>query len=166
MEREAKTLVAASDHAGRDARMRLVARLREQGWDVDELGPFDAASVDYPDFAHRVGAAVAAGRYPVGLLLCHSGLGMSYAANRHPGVRAALCWSREAARLAREHNDANLVVLPAGLPTLDPLEAILDVFLATPFPGDERHRRRIAKIEIAAAGPSGAAANGCGTGRA
>jgi ribose 5-phosphate isomerase B len=142
-----KTLAAASDHTAVDIRRRLTARLAEGGWSVTDHGPADETSVDYPGYAARVADAVAAGQSAAGLLLCGTGLGMSYAANRRRGVRAALCWSVETARLAREHNDANILVLPARARTLDPLEDIADAFFSTAFPGEPRHQRRIAQID-------------------
>ena len=103
----------ASDHAGVRLKGELVAELRRLGFEPLDLGPADEASVDYPDFAHPLAGRVERGEARRGVLLCGTGLGMSCAANRHPGVRAALAWSAEVARLAREHNDSNVLVLPA-----------------------------------------------------
>lgn len=140
-------IAVASDHAGVAVRQRLMKWVTEHGGAVRDFGPPDETSVDYPDFAAPVAEAVARGDVPYGLLLCGTGLGMSYAANRHPGIRAALCWSVETAKLAKEHNDANILVLPARAATLDPLEDILAAFLATRFSDDPRHLRRIKKID-------------------
>ena len=145
--------VVASDHAALEMKNRLADHLRRRGFDVDDLGPHDPTPVDYPDFAGPAARGVAAGRWRAGLLLCGTGLGMSYAANRIAGVRAALCWSAETASLARMHNDANMLVLPGRAATLDSPEAILDAFLDAAWSGDDRHARRVAKIEPRAPGP-------------
>jgi len=123
-----------------------VAELRRLGYEPLDLGTHSAESTDYPDYAHEVANRVehhAAGR---GVLLCGTGLGMSYAANRHPGVRAAVAWSPEVARLAREHNDANVLILPARFVTPEDGVEILRTWLTTEFAGG-RHSRRVAKIE-------------------
>jgi ribose 5-phosphate isomerase B len=127
-----------SDHAGVELKARLVEELRSLGYEPLDLGTTGTESVDYPDFAHEV-----AGR---GILLCGTGLGMSYAANRHHGVRAAVAWSPEIARLAREHNDANVLVLPSRFVSEDEGVEILKTWLTTEFAGG-RHGRRVAKID-------------------
>ncbi len=136
-----------ADHAGYEAKERLKTWLEAEGYAVEDYGVEGPESADYPDVAHRLAARVASGDRRRGLLICGTGLGMSYSANRHPGVRAAVSWSTEAARLAREHNDANVLVLPGRIPTMDSLEAILRVWLETPFTGVDRHTRRIRKID-------------------
>ena len=136
----------ASDHAGVRLKAALVAELRRLGFEPLDLGPADESSVDYPDFAHPLAARVERGESRRGVLLCGTGLGMSYAANRHPGVRAAVAWSTEVAQLAREHNDSNVLVLPARFVTDDEGLEILRTWLATPFAGG-RHERRVAKID-------------------
>jgi ribose 5-phosphate isomerase B len=136
----------ASDHAGVRLKAALVAELRRLGFEPLDLGPADESSVDYPDFAHPLAARVERGESRRGVLLCGTGLGMSYAANRHPGVRAAVAWSPEVAQLAREHNDSNVLVLPARFVTDDEGLEILRTWLATPFAGG-RHERRVAKID-------------------
>jgi ribose 5-phosphate isomerase B len=136
----------ASDHAGVRLKAALVAELRRLGFEPLDLGPADESSVDYPDFAHPLAARVERGESRRGVLLCGTGLGMSYAANRHPGVRAAVAWSSEVAQLAREHNDSNVLVLPARFVTDDEGLEILRTWLATPFAGG-RHERRVAKID-------------------
>ncbi len=137
----------ASDHAGCELRASLVKMLTGLGYAPDDLGPADARSVDYPDYAHPVAELVGSGTVSRGILLCGTGLGMSYAANRHRGVRAAVAWTPEIARLARQHNDANILVLPA--PFLSDAEGreILRSWLETPFDGG-RHAVRVAKIEV------------------
>jgi ribose 5-phosphate isomerase B len=120
--------------------------LEKLGFGVEDVGPHSDASVDYPDFAHQVADRVEHGRARRGVLMCGTGLGMSYAANRHHGVRAAVAWTPEIAKLAREHNDANVLVLPARFLTEEQGLEILRTWLATPFEGG-RHQRRIDKIE-------------------
>lgn len=142
-----KTIAVGSDHAAFATRNRLAEILKSRGFTVVDKGTHSEASCDYPPIAHAVAEAVASGEAGCGLLLCGTGLGMSYAANRHKDVRAALCWSREAASLSREHNDSNLLVLPGRVATIDPLEEILAAWLDTPFSNDERHKRRIRMIE-------------------
>jgi len=139
-------IVLGADHAGVDAKNRLVARLRAAGHEVDDLGTQGPESVDYPDFARAVGEAVAARRAERGVLVCGTGIGMSIMANRLAGVRAAKCNDPEEAALAREHNDANVLCL--GARVLDPsvMDEILDVFVRTDFAGG-RHARRVAKFE-------------------
>lgn len=137
-----------SDHAGFELKQKLVARLVALGYEVQDLGTDSPASTDYPDFAHPVAAQVRNGTVELGLLLCGTGLGMSYAANRHPHVRAAVAWTPAIAELARKHNDANILVLPARFVSEDDANLILDTFLATPFEGG-RHGRRVEKIEPA-----------------
>ncbi|HET9276262.1 MAG TPA: RpiB/LacA/LacB family sugar-phosphate isomerase, partial [Gemmatimonadales bacterium] len=109
----AEVIPVAADHAGFALKQRVMRELAERGYDPLDLGTDSAESVDYPDFAHAVAERVSRGENGRGVLLCGTGLGMSYAANRHAGVRAAVAWTPEIARLAREHNDANVLVLPA-----------------------------------------------------
>ena len=137
----------ASDHAGCELRGSLVALLTELGYAADDLGPADARSVDYPDYAHPLAEMVSSGEVRRGVLLCGTGLGMSYAANRHRGVRAAVAWTPEIARLARQHNDANVLVLPARFVSDAEGREILRSWLETPFDGG-RHAVRVAKIEL------------------
>jgi ribose 5-phosphate isomerase B len=120
--------------------------LEQRGFAVEDVGARSPEQVDYPDVAHKVADAVSSGRLKRGLLVCGTGLGVAMAANRHAGVRAAAVWSEETARLAREHNDANVLAL--GGRTTDPVlaERILDTWLETPFAGG-RHARRVEKIE-------------------
>lgn len=139
-------VVMASDHAGFELKRSLVEHARGRGFEVDDLGTGSLDSVDYPDFAHLVAARIAAGEADRGVLICGTGIGMSIAANRHAGVRAALCHDAFTAEAARRHNDAN--VLCMGGRTTGPGVAIqiLEIFLAVPFDGG-RHARRVAKIE-------------------
>jgi ribose 5-phosphate isomerase B len=135
-----------ADHAGFELKERLVKELRALGYEPLDLGTAGPESVDYPDFAHAVAERVERHEASRGVLLCGTGLGMSYAANRHPGVRAAVAWSPEVAQLAREHNDANVLILPARFVSEDEGVAILQAWLDARFAGG-RHSRRVAKIE-------------------
>ncbi len=139
-------IAIANDHAGHELKELLASRVRELGHTVLDLGPPREGSVDYPDYAHAVARVVATGEADVGILVCGTGIGMSMAANRHGGVRAALCHDAFTAEAARRHNDANVLCL--GGRTTGPGVAlqILDVFLATPFDGG-RHQRRVQRIE-------------------
>src|SRR6476620_6205968 len=139
-------MLIASDHAGFALKEALEAELKSLGYDVDDLGPATDASTDYADFAHPLAKRVSEGEADRGVLLCGTGLGMSYTANRYPHVRAAVAWTPEIATLAREHNDANVLVLPARFVGEEEGKAILKAWLETPFAGG-RHARRVAKIE-------------------
>jgi ribose 5-phosphate isomerase B len=139
-------IIIASDHAGVDVKGQLVKLVGEIGHEVRDLGPADTSSVDYPDFAHAVAKAVAAGEADRGILVCGTGIGMSLAANRHAGVRAALCHDAFTAEMARLHNDANVLCIGARSTGPGVAEQIVRIFLATPFEGG-RHQRRVEKIE-------------------
>ena len=142
----AERIPIGSDHAGFELKAVLADELRALGYEVEDVGTHSTASTDYPDYAHPVAHEVEVGEAARGVLLCGTGLGMSYAANRHHGVRAAVAWTPEIARLAREHNDANVLVLPARFVDAETARAILHAWLDTPFEGG-RHQRRVAKIE-------------------
>ena len=140
-----ETIAIAADHAGYELKSALKQRLIEQGFDVVDLGADTTESVDYPDFARALADAISDGRSARGVLLCGSGIGMSIAANRFPGVRAALVHDAETARLARRHNDANVLVMAARQIEPSVAEDCLDAFLTTSFEGG-RHRRRVQKL--------------------
>jgi ribose 5-phosphate isomerase B len=140
-------IAIASDHAGFALKERLKAALQRLGLPFEDYGTDSESSVDYPDFAHRLAQALQAGRAERGVLICGSGQGMAMAANRHEGVRAALPHDEAAARLSREHNDANVLALGARVTTPEEAELILRAFLETPFAGG-RHQRRVEKIEL------------------
>ena len=146
MTADSRTILIASDHAGFALKEALEAELKSLGYAVDDLGPGSDASTDYADFAHPLAERISTGEAERGVLLCGTGLGMSYTANRYPHVRAAVAWTPEVAALAREHNDANVLVLPARFVGTEEGKAILRAWLDTPFAGG-RHARRIAKIE-------------------
>ena len=139
-------IAIASDHAGIALKTDVCRLLQSLGIEVEDLGPHDTKSVDYPDYAHLLARAVSDGRIERGVLICGSGIGMSMTANRHPGVRAALCHDAYTAEMARRHNDAN--VLCIGERTTGPgvADQIVRVFFETDFEGG-RHQRRVAKIE-------------------
>ena len=141
-----ETILIAADHAGVELKRKLEAELKKLGFGVRDLGTDSTASTDYPDYAHPLAKEVSEGKAKRGVLLCGTGLGMSYVANRYPHVRAAVTWSPEVAELAKSHNDANVLVLPARFLTDEDAKKILRVWLETPFQGG-RHERRVVKIE-------------------
>ena len=140
-------IAIASDHAGVTTKADVCRQLAEQGHEVQDLGPAETTSVDYPDYAHLLARAVSDGRIERGILICGTGIGMSMAANRHSGVRAALCHDAYTAEMARRHNDANVLCLGARCLGAGVIEQVVSVFVETPFEGD-RHQRRVAKIEL------------------
>ena len=141
-------ILIASDHAGFELKEKLEHALENLGYVVDDLGTNSPESTDYADYAHPLAREVSEGRAERGVLLCGTGLGMSYTANRYPHVRAAVAWTPEIAKLAREHNDANVLVLPARFVSDSEAAVILTTWLETPFEGG-RHARRVEKIEPA-----------------
>ncbi|MCP3101446.1 ribose 5-phosphate isomerase B [Myxococcus sp. K15C18031901] len=141
-------VILASDHAGLELRQELVSALKERGVPHEDVGPVTRDSVDYPDFAARVSRAVTSGEATLGVLVCGTGIGMSIVANKHRGVRAALCTTEFEARMARAHNDANVLCLGQRVVGAGVGRAILEAFLATPFEGG-RHERRVQKIREA-----------------
>jgi ribose 5-phosphate isomerase B len=142
----AERILIASDHAGFELKEKLERALGELGYDVQDLGTNSAESTDYADYAHPLAKRVSEGDVQRGVLLCGTGLGMSYTANRYPHVRAAVAWNPEIAKLAREHNDANVLVVPARFVNEALGVEILKTWLDTPFEGG-RHARRVDKIE-------------------
>ncbi|MSR07765.1 MAG: ribose 5-phosphate isomerase B [Gemmatimonadetes bacterium] len=142
----AEKIPIGADHAGFELKERLKAELRKLGYEPVDVGTNSTESTDYPDYAKPVAEQVSSGLAKRGILTCGTGLGMSYTANRFPGVRAAVAWKAEIAELARHHNDANVLVLPARFVSEDEGVEILKRWLETPFDGG-RHERRIAKIE-------------------
>jgi ribose 5-phosphate isomerase B len=139
-------IAIGSDHAGFEYKERLKKLLDELGKPYQDFGTSSPDSVDYPDFAYAVSEAVASGRCPLGILICGTGIGMSIVANKHKGIRAAVCESIASAKLSREHNDANILCLGARITSLETAAEIVKTFLATPFSGGERHKKRIQKI--------------------
>ena len=141
----ARRVAFASDHAGFALKAELLKAAREGGHQVDDLGPAQEVSVDYPDFARSLAEAVVQGRVELGVLMCGTGIGMSISANKVKGVRAALCHTEFEARMARAHNDANVLCLGQRVTGAGVARAILEAFLATPFEGG-RHAARVEKI--------------------
>jgi ribose 5-phosphate isomerase B len=141
-----EVLPIASDHAGFELKQRLVTELRTLGFEPLDLGTDSTASTDYPDYAHAVADRVGNGAADRGVLICGTGLGMSYAANRHSGVRGAVVWNDDVARLSRQHNDANILIFPARFVSADDAVTILRTWLTTAFEGG-RHAARVAKID-------------------
>lgn len=140
--------VIASDHAGYALKERVKAWLKDRGVDAVDFGVHSPERADYPDYGHRVGEAIAAGQFDRGVIVCGSGIGISIAANRHDGVRAALCNDVYSATMARAHNDANVLALGARVVGEGVAEAALDAFIATPFEGG-RHAERVKKLDRA-----------------
>jgi ribose 5-phosphate isomerase B len=133
------------DHAGFPYKDGLVAMLQHQGHMVQDFGTHSADSVDYPDFAHSVALAVESGQADRGIVLCGSGNGVAITANKHQGIRCALCWSEEIAALARQHNNANVIALPVRFVPEILAQAMVRIFVSTEFEGG-RHEQRVGKI--------------------
>jgi len=140
-----ETIALAADHGGFELKALLIEHLRASGFDVVDLGTYSLDAVDYPDMAEIIVGALRAGRARRGVLLCGTGIGASIAANRNPDIRAALCHDVTTARLARRHNDANVLVLGGRTTGVETAKECLDAFLATAFEGG-RHARRVGKL--------------------
>lgn len=138
-------IAIGGDHAGFEYKTKLISSLSAKGYTVKDFGPFSAESCDYPDFVHPVATAVESAEFEKGVLICGSGNGIAITANKHQGIRAALAWEAEIAQLARSHNDANIVCLPARFIDYDKAESIVETFLKTEFEGG-RHQNRVNKI--------------------
>lgn len=139
------TIALGADHAGFDYKNAIAKHLGEQGYQVKDFGTYSDQSVDYPDFAHPVASFVESGQASYGILVCGSANGVAMAANKHQGIRAAICWQKELAQLARTHNNANVLCLPARFTSLHQALEMADVFLNTAFEGG-RHEGRVNKI--------------------
>ncbi|PBQ32118.1 ribose 5-phosphate isomerase B [Sphingobacteriaceae bacterium] len=140
-------IAIGSDHAGFDLKQHLLDYLKSKTYSVNDKGCYSAERADYPDFGHAVAMSVLNKEVDFGVLMCGSGNGINMSANKHAGIRAALCWNSEIASLARLHNDANILVLPARYITMEEAEKCLDIFLSTKFEGG-RHQARVEKIDI------------------
>jgi ribose 5-phosphate isomerase B len=140
-----RPVALGADHAGYEYKAILIELLRKQGIEVKDFGTHSADSVDYPDFAHPVAAAVEGGEVAFGVLVCGSANGVAITANKHAGVRAALCWQTDIARLARQHNNANIICIPARFVSSHNAADMLTAFMETPFEGG-RHAARVSKI--------------------
>lgn len=141
-----QVIAIAADHGGFELKRELSDVLAKRGFEVLDLGTHSADAVDYPDVAERVATALRDGNAERGVLICGTGIGIGIAANRFPGIRAATCSNVTLARLARQHNDANVLSLGARVIGFEAARDILFTFLDTPFDGGERHRRRIDKL--------------------
>lgn len=140
-----KPIVIGGDHAGFEYKSTLIGILEQDGYTVVDKGTYSTDSTDYPDYAHPVANMVANGESDAGILICGSGNGVCMSANKHKEVRAALCWDVELAELARQHNNANVLCIPARFVSIDKAQQMLTAFLTTPFEGG-RHERRVNKI--------------------
>ncbi len=140
-----KKIGMASDHAGYEMKEYLKAFLTMQGYQIKDFGTHSTESMDYPDVAHPLALAIESGEIPMGIALCGSGNGISMTLNKHKGIRAALCWNTELAALARQHNDANVLSLPARFITNEQAKEIVESYLSAEFEGG-RHLRRVEKI--------------------
>jgi ribose 5-phosphate isomerase B len=141
------TVCIASDHAGYTTKGVLKQWLEKQGYQVVDYGTYGADPVDYPDMIHPLAEAIEKGLYTRGIILCGSGNGVSITANKHPSVRAALCWQDEIVKMARLHNDANILALPARYISEEDAVRMVSIFLKTPFEGG-RHLTRVEKINL------------------
>lgn len=140
-----KQIPIGADHAGFQLKERIKNHLRSKGYEIEDFGCFSEDSIDYPDFAHPVASKVEEDTDTLGILICGSGNGINMTANKHQGVRSALCWKKEIAQLAREHNNANILTLPARFLSEEEALEITDIFFSTDFEGG-RHERRVNKI--------------------
>ena len=138
-------IAIGNDHAGVETKNAIVAYLKGKGIEVENFGTDSNDSVDYPDFGHAVGTAVASGEAAWGIVICGSGNGIAMTVNKHAGVRCAVCWTKEIAALARAHNDANVISIPARFTAVPQAVEMVATFLDTPFEGG-RHQRRVEKI--------------------
>lgn len=134
-----------ADHAGYEYKQRIVEELRGRGVEVEDFGTHSADSMDYPDVAHPVAESVEANKSDLGIVICGSGNGINITVNKHQGIRSALCWNTELAELARQHNDANVLALPARFIDYNTALDCVNTFINTDFEGG-RHQRRVDKI--------------------
>jgi len=137
----------ANDHAGYELKLKLVEYLKQKGFELQDFGSHTSESVDYPEFGHALAFAVEKKEVDLGISICGTGNGINITANKHQGIRSALCWNKEIGRLARLHNDANILALPGRFITVEEAYEIVDAFLSTPFEGG-RHLNRINKMPV------------------
>jgi ribose 5-phosphate isomerase B len=140
-----KKIAIGGDHAGFVYKSDLINVLESKGYEVKDFGPYTDASADYPDYVHPLCEAIENGEFKQGILICGSGNGVAITANKHQGIRAALCWTEDLASLARQHNDANVLALPARFIPFDLVSNLAEIFLTTDFEGG-RHATRVNKI--------------------
>jgi ribose 5-phosphate isomerase B len=139
------TIALGADHAGFEYKEHLKNWLAERGYTTKDFGTYSVDSADYPDFAHPVATAIEKKEFDLGLLICGSANGVAMTANKHQGIRAAICWKEELAELARSHNNANIICIPARYVSKELAEIMLDKFIHTAFEGG-RHAKRVGKI--------------------
>jgi ribose 5-phosphate isomerase B len=139
------TIAIGSDHAGFEWKEALVQYLKDEGYTFKDFGTYTADSFDYPDVAHPVASAVEGGDFEKGILVCGSANGVAITANKHAGIRAAICWQEDIAQLARQHNDANIICIPARFVSQDLAKNMVQIFMQTAFEGG-RHATRVGKI--------------------
>lgn len=140
-----KKIAICSDHAGFNLKEKVKRHLEEKGFEVKDFGTYTTDSCDYPDYAHPAARSVVSGESDFGVAICYTGNGMQMTMNKYPEIRAALCWQPELGRLARGHNDSNVLVMPAGFISEEMALAIVDTYFASDFEGG-RHARRVGKI--------------------
>ncbi|AGA77457.1 ribose 5-phosphate isomerase B [Echinicola vietnamensis] len=140
-----KKIAIGGDHAGFDYKQQLVTFLEKEGYEVKDFGPFSDASVDYPDYVHPLCDAIESGEFRQGIVVCGSGNGVAITANKHQGIRAAICWNNDLAALSRQHNDANVISIPARFVPYELAQEMVGTFLNTEFEGG-RHANRVNKI--------------------
>jgi ribose 5-phosphate isomerase B len=140
-----KPIAIGSDHAGFDYKTALIKWLTDKGYQVKDFGTFSLDSVDYPDYAHPAASSVEKQECSFGILMCGSANGVAMTANKHPQIRAALCWQNDVAVITRQHNDANIICIPARFVSLVLAQQMIELFMTTPFEGG-RHSTRVNKI--------------------
>lgn len=140
-----KPIAIGCDHAGFEYKQAIIPWLQQKGYQVKDFGTHSTESVDYPDFAHPTATSVETGETAFGILICGSANGVNITANKHQGIRSALCWNNDVARLARQHNDANIIALPARFVALHYAMEMIENFINTSFEGG-RHQNRVQKI--------------------
>lgn len=140
-----EVIAIACDHAGYELKIKVISHLQSKGFEVKDYGTNSSESVDYPDFAHQAASVVNNHTFNRGIVICGSGNGVQITANKYPNVRCALCWTPEIAQLARQHNDANMISMPARFIPEETALSIVDMFISTDFEGG-RHQRRVEKI--------------------
>ena len=145
---EKPRIAAGCDHAGVEVKNAVVKMLKENGYEVKDVGTYSSDSVDYPDFAHAVARSIETGETLLGVLICGSANGVAITANKHNHIRAAIAWRKEVAALARRHNNANVICIPARFVSVEESLELVDIFLNSTFEGG-RHQKRVEKIELA-----------------
>lgn len=140
-----KKIAIGGDHAGFEYKGKMIQKLQSLGFEVKDFGPFSTDSVDYPDYVHPLSSALENGEFDLGIVICGSGNGVAITANKHQGIRAALCWNEDLAALARQHNNANVLAIPARFISYELAEKLAEIFLKTEFEGG-RHANRVNKI--------------------